>query len=274
MLLRAALLLALVSCAGRFTAAQSTPQSSPFITGQVGIFVLDIPSYPGSDERWIVPVPLVDLRLAQRIYVGGSANGLSGGAGVFLYESQSFTWTADLALTSDRPEDRTEALAGMDDRGFGVFAGSTLSYRIGPLQATASLATGLEDRMGTMGTLGLSFGAPFGGRWFGQLGGLTVFGDCDNLAWDFGVTTRQAERRRALLEQGTPGLRPGDDRAYTPECGLREIRATATLSYAFSPRISAVIVGTGTRLERGAAESPLTRERNNWEAGVGLAWRF
>jgi outer membrane scaffolding protein for murein synthesis (MipA/OmpV family) len=222
----------------------------------------------------VVPIPIVDLRLGNRVYLGGGANGLSGGAGVVLFESGSLTWAADLALTQDRPEDRTGALAGMGDRGFGVFAGSTLMYRVGPVQATASLARGLEDRMGTMGSLGLNAGGPLGGRWFGQLGGVSVFGSCENVAWDFGISADQAERRRVLLGQGRAGLRAGDDVPFTPECGLRELRATATIAYAVSPRISAVLLGTGTRLEGGAAKSPLTRERNSWEAGLGMTWRF
>jgi hypothetical protein len=32
--------------------------------------------------------------------------------------------------------------------------------------------------------------------------------------------------------------------------------------------------GAGVRLERGAAGSPLTRERHRWEVGLGLAWRL
>jgi outer membrane scaffolding protein for murein synthesis (MipA/OmpV family) len=256
----------------RVAAAQSA--SAPFLTGQLGAFLLNVPRYPGSDQRWWVPVPVIDLRLANRVYVGSGASGLSGGAGLILYESRAFSWTADFSLTADRPEDRTEALAGMDDRGFGAFAGSTLMYRMGPVQATASVALGMEDQMGTMGSLGLSAGGPLTGRWFGQAGGMTVFGSCNNVAWDFGVTEEQAARRRVLLAQGAPGLRAGDDRAFTPECGLREIRATANLGYAFSPRISAIVTGTGTRLERGAARSPLTRERTSWEAGLGFAWRF
>jgi outer membrane scaffolding protein for murein synthesis (MipA/OmpV family) len=35
-----------------------------------------------------------------------------------------------------------------------------------------------------------------------------------------------------------------------------------------------MLTGTGTRLEGGAAKSRLTRERNSWEAGLGLSWRF
>src|SRR5215216_2453216 len=183
MVTRVSLLLVMLATAARLSAAQSPPSSS-FLTGQIGAMATNIPRYPGSDKRWFIPIPIVDLRVANRVYLGGGANGLSGGAGVLLFESRAFTWTADLSLTQDRPEDRSDALAGMDGRGFGVFAGSTLTYRVGPVQATASLAQGLEERMGTMGTLGLSAGGPLGGRWFGQIGGMTVFGSCENVAWD------------------------------------------------------------------------------------------
>jgi outer membrane scaffolding protein for murein synthesis (MipA/OmpV family) len=258
----------------RLAQAQQAGDGTPIVTGQVGVLALATQRYPGSDEHWVLPVPFVDLRLARRVYLGDGLGGLSAGAGVYLVERGGFFWTADLSLTSDRPEDRTDALAGMGDRGFGVFAGSTLGYRLGPVEATAAVALGLEDRMGLVGVLGLSAGHPLGGRWFGQLGGSAVFGDCANLRWDFGVTGAQATRRGALLANGRDGLRPGDDTPFAPRCGLRELRATTTLAYALSPRMSLFGSGTGIRLERGAADSPLTRERNSWEAGLGLTWRF
>ncbi|HYC32968.1 MAG TPA: MipA/OmpV family protein, partial [Gemmatimonadales bacterium] len=121
---------------------------------------------------------------------------------------------------------------------------------------------------------GLGVGGSLGGRWFGRSGALAVFGDCANLRWDFGVSERQALRRGELLSDGASGLEPGDDRPYDPACGLRELRASASLGYALSPRLSLIGTGTAVRLERGAADSPLTRERTSWEAGAGLAWRF
>ena len=253
--------------------AQAEP-AAPLVMGQVGAIVLNLPSYPGSDERWTIPVPFVDLRVAQRLYLGDGLGGLSAGAGVYLLERGGFTWSADLALTSDRPEDRADALAGMGDRGFGVYAGSTLAYRLGPAEAFATAAVGLEERMGSIGVVGLSLGQRLGERWFAGVTGAAAFGDCANLRWDFGVSEAQAAQRRALLEGGAPGLRPEDGVPYTPRCGLRELRGTASVGYALSPRLSLFGSGTGVRLERGAAESPLTRERNSWEAGVGLAWRF
>jgi outer membrane scaffolding protein for murein synthesis (MipA/OmpV family) len=266
-----ALLLAPLDLAAQAPAA---PSDRPLLTGQVGVLGLAIPRYPGSAEHWVLPVPLVDLRLGGRIYVGQGLGGLSAAAGVILLERGPFLWTADLALTSDRPEDRADALAGMGDRGFGGFGGTTLALRVGPLEASAAIGLGLEGRMGMLGVLGLTAAHPLGGRWFGQLGGATVFGDCANLRWDFGVTERQAARRHALLAAGAPGLRPGDDVPYTPACGLREARTTGALIYALSPRVSLMGTATGVRLLRGAGDSPLTRERTSWEAGAGLAWRF
>jgi outer membrane scaffolding protein for murein synthesis (MipA/OmpV family) len=258
------------------SASAQSPEAepaAPLVSGQIGALLLNVPSYPGSEDRWVVPVPLVDLRIARRLYLGDGLGGLSAGAGVYLVERDGFSWTADLALTPDRPEDRTESLAGMGDRGFGVFGGSTLAYRFGPMEAMATAAVGLEGRMGFIGAAGLSAGGWLEGRWFGQVGGAAVFGDCANLRWDFGVSRDQAERRRELLKHGAPELGPADGVPYTPECGLRELRATAALGYAISPRVSILGTGAGVRLERGAAASPLTRERNSWEAGLGLAWR-
>lgn len=274
MLVRSALVALTWSIPLASARSQAPEESAPLVSGQIGALVLSLPSYPGADERWVIPVPFVDLRVARRFYLGDGLGGLSAGAGAYLVERGGFSWTADLALTSDRPEDRTDALAGMGDRGFGVFGGSTLAYRIGPVEASAAAAVGLEDRMGLMGVLGLSAGGPLGGRWFGQVGSVAVFGDCANLRWDYGVSTEQARRRSELIDQGAPALDPGDGVPYTPECGLRELRATGSLGYAISQRLSLIGTGAGVRLERGAAASPLTRERNTWEAGLGFSWRL
>jgi MipA family protein len=271
MRVRLTLALATLGVASPIAAQAPAP---PMLAGQVGVLVLALPRYPGSDRRWVLPVPFVDLRLARRVYVGDGLGGVSAGAGVYLVETGGFSWTADLALTQDRPEDRSGALAGMGDRGFGVFGGSTMAYRAGPAELSAAVALGLEDRMGLLGVLGLTVGGTLGGRWYGQAGTALVFGDCANLEWDFGVTERQARRRQALIAAGTPGLEPGDGTPYRPECGLRDVRATAALGYALTRRLSLLGTGALTRLEGGAATSPLTRERTSWEAGAGLAWRF
>jgi outer membrane scaffolding protein for murein synthesis (MipA/OmpV family) len=274
MLVRLTLIVFALSIPLASARAQQPEAAAPLVSGQIGAMVLSLPTYPGSDDRWVIPVPFVDLRIARRFYVGDGLGGLSAGAGVYLVEHGGFSWTADLSLTSDRPEDRTNALAGMGDRGFGVFGGSTLAYRVGPVEASAAAAIGLEDRMGLVGVLGLSAGGPLGGRWFGQVGSAAVFGDCANLRWDFGVSGTQAQRRAELIEEGAPELGAGDSVPFTPECGLRELRATASLGYAVSQRLSIIGTGTGVRLERGAADSPLTRERNTWEAGFGISWRL
>jgi hypothetical protein len=58
-----------------------------------------------------------------------------------------------------------------------------------------------------------------------------------------------------------------------PTCGSSFTLVLVSLnSLPSSPSI--IGTGAGVRLERGAAASPLTRERNSWEAGLGLSWRL
>ncbi len=254
--------------------AQETAPPKPFLAGQVGGFVLSVPAYPGSDERWVLPVPIVDLRVASRLYVGAGASGLSGGAGVLLAETPGLTWSADLTLMADRPEDRADALVGLGDRGLGGFVGTTLALRRGPLQLALSGAKGVEQRMGAMATAGLSGWLPAPAGWFAQVGGLAVFADDDYMMWDFGVTPEQADRRGALLAAGTPGLGDRDSVSFTPGGGLREWRATLVGGRALSSRITLSTTAALVRLEGDAARSPLTRRRTSWEAGAGLSWRF
>ena len=83
--------------------AQAPPEGPQLVSGQVGVIVLAMPTYPSSDDRWVIPVPFVDLRIARRFYVGDGLGGLSAGAGMYLVERGGLSWSADLALTSDRP---------------------------------------------------------------------------------------------------------------------------------------------------------------------------
>ena len=266
------MLVVLLPLAG--ASAQDAEAPKRFVTGQLGGFLLSVPSYPGSDERWVLPVPIVDLRVARRVYVGAGASGVSGGAGLVLVETPAVSWTADLTLTADRPEDRADALAGLGDRGLGGYAGSTIALRRGLLQLTLSGAKGVEDRMGAFATAGVSSSVPLPPGWFAQVGGLAVVGDADNMMWDFGVTRAQADRRADLLASGQSDLGARDSVPFTPEAGLREWRAAFVGGRALSSRITLSATAALVRLEGDAARSPLTRRRTSWEGGVGLSWRF
>ena len=120
--------------------------------------------------------------------------------------------------------------------------------------------------MGSIDVVGLS--AVHRPAWFGGNGDLRRLREP---AWVFGVSETQAARRGALMEGGGPGLRPTVSVPYVPRCRLRELRATGSLGCALTPRVSVFGTATGVRLERGAADSPLTRERNSWGLGMGLA---
>lgn len=273
---RTALVFGLATLVVQSSSAQAPAQAPPLISGQLGVAGMSAPKYIGSDERWVLPIPIVDLRIAQRVYVGGDGgSGLGFGGGLILVQSRHFSWTADVTLSPNRPESRADALAGMGDRGWAVFGGTSIALRAGVFEATGSIARGFKDEQGLVGVAGLSAALPLPLPYFARVGGQAVFGDCDNVRWDFGVTQEQADRRAVLLAQGQPGLRPGDDVAYDPTaCGLRELRGTLMVGRALNRRMSVFAMGVGTRLERGAAASPLVRQRNGWMAIVGLGWRL
>lgn len=237
--------------------AQQRPADArtPLLSGQVGVAVMSAPRYPGSDERWLLPLPLVNLRVAGRVLLGGSASGLGGGGAVLLAESRSVSWTADLSLTADRPEDRADALAGLGDRGLGVYAGSSLTWRRGIVALTASAARGLEDRMGTVGSLGATLSPRLHRRWITQLGAGVVVADDEAMDWDFEIVN------------ATPRLG-----TYDPAGGLREVTGSATVGYVLTRRLALVGVASVTRLTDEAARSPLVAQRTTWTVISALAW--
>ena len=98
--------------------------------------------------------------------MGDGLGRLSAGAGVSLLEAGGFSWSTDLTLTSDRPEDRPDALAGLGRRGFDVFAGSTLAYRMGPLEAFRHGRGGARGPHGYDRGIGLNLAKGLGERWF------------------------------------------------------------------------------------------------------------
>jgi hypothetical protein len=81
------------------------------------------------------------------------------------------------------------------------------------------------------------------------------------------LTSNGRRLDRHDVDQLTQPVRP-------PPLPQRELRATGSLGYALSSRLSILGTGAAVRLERSAAASPLTRERNTWEAGLGLSWRL
>jgi outer membrane scaffolding protein for murein synthesis (MipA/OmpV family) len=244
------------------------------LTGFVGLAVVALPRYTGSDEYRVLPVPIGQLEYRGRIYLGGAQGGTGPGVGAHLVRTPSLTWDVGLSGAGARSERRGEALAGMGRRSGASFATTSVAYRLAFVQATAGVAVGLGHTEGSYGTVGLGTELPIARRWVVGASTGATFADARHMAFDFGVTGEQSAARRALLAAGDARLRGIDVGAYAPRAGLKETRSAASLTYRLTERSRVVLFAQSATLSGAAARSPLVRARSGAMTGAALGYGF
>jgi outer membrane scaffolding protein for murein synthesis (MipA/OmpV family) len=231
------------------------------------------PSYPGSDEYRVVPFPLVDARVRDRVYLGPSTTGLGFALGAYPVQSSRWRLAVELGGQDSRPEDRADALAGMDDRDFVATAGVSMSYRSGPFEGIVALSQGLNDGAGLIQTTRLVYARPVGKVILGAAAGAAL-ANGKQMRREFGITEAEAARRQALVDTGDGRLEPGDAQAYTPEGGLRHLGVGVSLIYPMASRWSLIGLAGVEWLADEAAHSPLVRRGEQFAGGAGVGYRF
>ncbi len=242
----------------------------PTFTLTLGAGVFAGPKYMGSDETRVLPLPIIGIDYKNRVFLGASSSGVGAGIGVNLVKSRNLTLTVGLGGSESRPEDRADALAGMNDRRLGFSAVSAVGYQTGPLSAGFAFSAGLRDNAGMTGTGTLGLTLPVTRRTFWSLGGNITVANQDAMFFEYGITPIEAQRRADLLAAGDSRLRPGDGVAYSPEAGVRDVGATTSLAYLLSAKWSLFGFGGVTHLSDEAARSSLVRRRTNWVTGAGI----
>jgi MipA family protein len=245
----------------------------PAFTVTLGAGVFAGPKYAGSDETRVLPLPIVGVDYKNRVFLGASPSGVGAGIGVNLIRGRRVTLTVGLGGSEPRPENRADALAGMDDRRLGFTAVSGLNYQLGPLSAGIVFSAGLRDNAGVTGTGNLGLTLPVTRRMFLGLGGNVTMANRDAMFFEFGITPAQAQRRADLITGGDRRLQPGDGAAYAPAAGVRDVGGTATLAYMLSRKWSLFGFGAVSRLSDEAARSSLVRRRSAWTTGAGITVR-
>jgi MipA family protein len=246
----------------------------PAFTVTLGAGVFAGPNYAGSDETRVLPLPIAGVDYKNRVFLGASPSGVGAGIGVNLIRGRGVTLTVGLGGSEPRPEDRADALAGMDDRRLGFAAVSGLNYQLGPLSTGIVFSAGLRDNAGMTGTGNLGLTLPVTRRIFLGLGGNVTVANRDAMFFEFGITPSQAQRRADLIAGGDRRLRPGDGVAYAPAAGVRDVGGTATLAYMLSRKWSLFGFGALSRLSDEAARSSLVRRRSAWTTGAGITVRL
>jgi len=243
-------------------------------TVNAGAIVLSTPQYPGSDERRLLPLPVLSADYEGRWFIGGSRAAIGVGVGYRALRSGPFTIDLGLGVGEGRREDRADALAGMGNRSVTAWGGTNLGYRLGPLGFRVNVVRALTQEGGTRATLATSFNRRLGERWGFGVSASAGFADAANLAFDFGITPEQAATRAQLLALGDRRLRVGDAQAFAPKAGLRELGAGVSVNYLAAPRWRYFLFTSVNHLSDEVSLSPLVRQRDTVSAGLGFLYSF
>jgi outer membrane scaffolding protein for murein synthesis (MipA/OmpV family) len=266
---------ALLTLPARPLAAQDSSAQHGNWHGSVGMAAGSIASYYGSDARHTLGAPVIDLAFRHRLLIRTTTGNGALGAGIqWIVKDGMLGASVGLAGSESRQENKANGLAGMDDRSASFFGTTSLFLRAGPAVAMSTTMIGLDANAGNMQLLGLQLGGVIAPRLFAGIGSTITWADSKNMAFDFGISSEQAERRRELLDAGDGRLRDGDAVAFAPHAGFKELRQTAQLGYAIYGAWQVVGVVSEGRLGHGAAESPLARQSSAMTTALGFVYRF
>lgn len=225
--------------------------------GTVGAIVVSGAAYAGSNERRTRLLPVLDYQWANGWFAG-----VSNGVGYNFSTSPRLQYGLRLTADFGRDEKRSAALRGLGDIDTQVEAGAFFNLRMQEgfaFTSSARYGSG-RDGKGLVVDLGAGWSTTFGAGWRLGLGTALSVVNAEVMQSTFGITPEQSRRSGYAV--------------YTPGAGLRDTRASLSLSYAFAPRLSATASVSASTLLGDAADSPLVRRKTNASAVFVLGYAF
>ena len=202
-------------------------------------------AYPGTDKRRTQLLPLFVYQWANGWFAGV-------GNGVGLNFSADRASALGLRLTADfgRKESRSPALRGLGniDPKPEIGAFHNVASASGVF-GTSSLRLGSGNNgRGFVLDLGAGVSAALAPQWRLFVGVATTVANAAHQQAYFGVDAAQAQR--------------SGYRVYEPKAGVRDARASTSITYAFDARSAVTAVVSLRRLLEDAADRPLTQDRD------------
>lgn len=236
-------------------------ESSPSVSGAgprrqyIGAGVVFTPEYPGSGSYEANPLPDVDLRFGERIFVNTRQ-----GAGLYLVENERFALGAALYLRPGRDQDDAPRLNGLGDidtaaqlRAFGRLSlgrfvfGVTAAQDLGGSDGvTADFSAAMPHRVDDRLTITPVIS--------------TRYGDGDYMSTWFGISPTQSARS---------GLQ-----RFDASSGFMSATALVGASYRLTENWSTrTFVGVSSLLGD-AADSPVVEEEIQFIGGLSVGYAF
>lgn len=225
--------------------------------GLVGLGVIHGRAYAGADEtRWLVR-PLIDYQ-----WSNGWFAGTSNGIGYNFSRQRGVDYGVRLTADFGRSEDRSPRLRGVGDIDPAAEVGAFFNYGVArSVVLTSSVRYGAgNDNRGVVLDLGAVYSTRLGDAWRLGTGIATTWVNAEYMQDYFGVSAAQAARSGYAV--------------YQADAGVRDMRASASLSYALSPRASVTTVVGASRLLGNAADSPFVVKKTSVTGVLALGYAF
>jgi outer membrane protein len=225
--------------------------------GLIGLGAVMGTEYRGSDQRRNMVVPLLDYQWSNG-WFAGSSNGI----GYNFSKERGFDYGVRLTADFGRKENRSDALHGMGDIAAKAEFGAFLNYALSrEITFTSSYRYGSRNNnKGGVLDLGAVYSIMLPPSWRLAIGAATSVVDSDYMQTNFGVTQAQATRSSYT--------------AYTPKSGIRDLRASTSLTYIINPRTSMTAVLSYSSLGDEAKNSPLTRDSHSLTGVLAAVYAF
>lgn len=245
----------------------------PRFEGAIGLILHYDPEFSGSSKHHLSATPSIFLRYGRwtfsnsGLFVTRRKDDIFQGLGSDLHRGDTVRSHFSLRLERGHASARSSELPDTPE---------TRSTVRGRLNITW-MPQGLDRADGWKFNLG--FSTDLLGRGGGQtldlgLGREHDLGD--GLRWSYGagVSAASARYMRARFEVTPEEAARTGYAAYRPGAGLRDATVGTSWRYLMSPQWQAIWGVSGGRLLGRAADSPLTQQRNHWEAQLGAARSF
>lgn len=225
--------------------------------GLVGAAVVFGRDYQGSNQRRTSVFPAIDYQWRNGFFAG-TTNGL----GYNFSRSPSMQYGLRVTADLGRDESRSPALTGLGDIDVRPELGGFFNYFVSrDVFLTSSLRYGAgNDRKGLVLDLGAGYSTALAPSWRLGVGVAASVVNQNYMQSYFGVDAGQA---------ATSGYAP-----YAPAAGLRDLRASAALTYRLNDKVGITGAVSLSGLQGDAKTSPVVRRTSTANGVLAVTYAF
>ncbi len=230
------------------------PKSDWSVT--LGAFGIVKPEYEGSDDYEVTGFPIFDIKWRDRVFLNGRD-----GLGVYVWKDRMFSLSTSVGYTFGRDHDKSNDLNGLGDIEGGALAIVKGQVRYKGFSFSTRFShqfTG--DDTGYLVDFGLGYSWRSRSGWFLRPGLSASYASGEYMDEYFGITSGQA------LSSGLP--------AFSADAGFKTVGAGLLAGYSFNRNWSTTARFSYDRLVDDAADSPVTRDKDQFAFGLGVSRRF